>query len=131
MQVYDKAASAVLDNLWEDWDFRAFFHTRGYELVDLGSLVSAVFVPAYLAVKRSLTGGQLEMLEAQVTEDVLAPLHNRPSFREAWDQWDQATRDQFLREQSEMQLGLQLVSAYRPALSKAYQDAFLKHLQGE
>ena len=130
MGLYDKAASAVLDTLWEDMDFREFFHNCGYELADLGPLIPRVFVPAYLSVKQMLEGGALEMLEAQVTEDLLAPLYDRPSFREIWDQWDQATRDEFLREQSEMQLGLLLVMVYEAQLVEAYQKAFLKYLDG-
>lgn len=128
MCVYCKAASAVLDKLWDDHDFRNFFYDLGYELSDLGPLTHDVFVPAYLHVKRSLRGGELEMLEAQVTEDLLAPLYNRPNFREAWEQWDQATRDAFLHEQSEMQLGLLLVMVYDSRLIEAYKQSFLDHL---
>jgi hypothetical protein len=127
MCVYCKAASAILDTLWEDREFRSFFYDMGYELSDLGPLVHDVFVPAYLRVKRALRGGELEMLEAQVTEDVLSPLYNRPNFREMWDVWDQATRDEFVREQSEMQLALLLVMAYDTRLLDAYKQAFLDH----
>lgn len=124
MCVYCKAASAVLDTLWEDREFRAFFHERGYELSDLGPLTHDVFVPAYLHVKRALQGGELEMLEAQVTQDLLAPLYNRPSFREFWEAWDQSTRDEFLREQSEMQLAGLLMMAFDQRLSDAFKRAF-------
>ncbi|MBI5957985.1 MAG: hypothetical protein HY866_04570 [Chloroflexi bacterium] len=127
MCVYCKAASAILDTLWDDREFRNFFYDMGYELSDLGPLVHDVFVPAYLRVKRSLRGGDLEMLEAQVTEDVLAPLYNRPNFREIWDAWDQPTRDEFVREQSEMQLAELLVMAYDTRLVDAYKQAFLDH----
>ncbi|NDJ78114.1 MAG: hypothetical protein GYB65_17840 [Chloroflexi bacterium] len=126
--LYDKAASAILDKLWEDYEFRDFFYDLGYELADLGPLIHDVFVPAYLGVKRRLEGGALEMLEAQVTQDLLSPLYDRPNFREMWEQWDQPTRDAFLREQSEMQLGLLLVMVYESELREAYKDAFLIYL---
>jgi len=88
-----------------------------------------VFVPAYLWVKRSLQGGELEMLEAQVTQDILAPLYRRPHFREIWEQWDQATRDAFLREQSEMQLADLLVMVYDARLSDAYRREFMDYVR--
>jgi len=128
MQVYDKAASVVLDTLWDDAEFRSFFHALDYSLNDLGPLIHEVFVPAYLRVRRSLQGGELEMLEAQVTEDLLAPLYDRPNFRELWESWDQATREEFLREQSEMQLGQLLVMVYDSQLAEAYKQAFLEYL---
>jgi hypothetical protein len=128
MSLYDKAAGAVLDKLWEDHEFRVFFYDLGYELADLGPLIPRVFVPAYLDFKHSLEGGALEMLEAQVTQDLLSPLYDRPNFREMWEQWDQPTRDAFLREQSEMQLGLLLVMVYETELAEVYQDAFLDYL---
>ncbi len=128
MSIYDKAASAILDKLWEDVEFRAFFHERGSSLSDLGPLIPTVFVPAYLSVKRRLEGGALEMLEAQVTEDLLSPLYDQPNFREMWELWDQPTRDAFLREQSEMQLGLLLLMVYETQLIDAYQAAFERYL---
>jgi hypothetical protein len=128
MSMYLKASSAVLDTLWEDQAFRAFFHEYGYDLGDLGALIADVFVPAYRRVRQSLAGGALEMLEAQVTQDILAPLHDRPTFRRAWEEWDQATREEFLREQSEMQLGLLLVMTYDAQLADAYQQAFVEYI---
>jgi len=128
MCVYCKAASSVLDTLWDDQDFRNFFFDLGYELSDLGPLTHDVFVPAYLSIKRLLRGGELEMLEAQVTEDLLAPLYDRPNFREIWGAWDQATRDAFLREQSEMHLAKLLVMVYDARLAEAYKQSFLDHL---
>ncbi|MCD4687050.1 MAG: hypothetical protein K8S97_14065 [Anaerolineae bacterium] len=126
--MYDKAASVVLDALWEDHDFRAFFHDHDYTLADLGPLIHVVFVPAYLDVKALLSSGELALLEAQVTEDLLAPLYDRPTFREAWESWDQATRHEFLREQSEMQLARLLVMVYDAQLAVAFQEAFLNYL---
>jgi hypothetical protein len=126
MCVYCRAASAVLDALWEDPGFREDFTRHGYDLADLGKLVHDVFVPAYLDVKRALQGGPLEMLEAQVTDDVLGPLADRPSFRALWAEWDPPTRQAFLREQSEMQLGLLIVAIHENRLAGAYKAAFLK-----
>lgn len=127
MCVYCKAASAVLDILWESDNFREFYYDLGYELAELGPLTHDVFVPAYLRIKRMLQGGELEMLEAQVTEDMLAPLYDRPSFREIWEAWDQATREEFVREQSEMELARLLVMVYDTQLDEAYRQAFLNY----
>ncbi|MBN2303974.1 MAG: hypothetical protein JXQ72_05830 [Anaerolineae bacterium] len=125
--MYCKAASAVLDTLWQDEDFRVFFHRQGCDLGDLGRLTHDVFVPAYLRVKRGLEGGTLEMLETQVVDDLLMPLYARDTFRAMWESWDQATRDMFLREQSEMQLSELLVQVYGGRLVEAYRQAFQKY----
>ncbi len=130
MYVYDKAASVVLDTLWERPEFRAFFYQHGYTLSALGALVHKVFVPAYLHVRESLQGGELELLEAQVTDTVLVPLHNRPSFREMWESWDQETRDAFVREQIEMELARAMVERHGPLFEQAYRRAFEAHLEG-
>lgn len=121
---YDRAASVVLDALWQNAEFRAFFHQYDHTLADLGPLVHRVFVPAYLQVKASLQGGPLELIEAQVTEDLLTPLHDRPTFRELWEHWDAATRAAFLREQSEMALAQLLVQTHEAPFSDAYRQAF-------
>lgn len=123
-QMIDKAASLVLDALWEVPEVRRFFNLHGYTLADLGPLVHRVFVPAYLRVKQALQGGELEQLEAQVTGDLLAPLNDHPHFREMWDAWDAPTRAAFLREQSEMALARLLVTAHPDQLTEAYQQAF-------
>ena len=128
MCVYCKAASAVLDTLWESDDFRDFFYSLGYELAELGPLTHDVFVPAYLKIRRALQGGELEMLEAQVTEDIIGPLYDQPNFREAWEAWDQPTREEFVLEQSEMELGRLLVLVYDVQLDEAYRQAFLDYI---
>ncbi|MBN1563230.1 MAG: hypothetical protein JXA10_05290 [Anaerolineae bacterium] len=128
MCVYCKAASLVLDTLWEDDDFRDFFYDHDYELADLGPLIHDVFVPAYRQVKGLLKSDELAMLEAQVTQDLLEPLYDRPSFREMWESWDEPTREAFLREQSEMQLAQLLMMVYDRQLEEAYRGAFLDHL---
>jgi hypothetical protein len=129
MCVYCKAASTVLDTLWEDGEFRAYFRGLGRDLGSLGPLTHDVFVPAYLGLKRSLQGGELELLEAQVAEDMLAPLYDRPHFREMWEAMDQAARDLFLREQSEMQLAALLVMAYDAQIAEAYKQAYQAYQQ--
>lgn len=131
MCVYCKAASLVLDELWEDDHFRDFFYLYDYGLAELGPLTHGVFVPAYRRVKALLRGGELEMLEAQVTEDLLAPLYDRPNFREMWESWDQETREEFLLEQSEMQLAQLLMMVYDTQMDEAYREAFLDHLNSE
>lgn len=128
MCVYCKAASLVLDTLWDDDEFRDFFYDYEHELADLGPLIHDVFVPAYLRVKQLLQSGELSILEAQVTEDLLAPLYDRSTFREMWESWDQATRNEFLREQSEMKLAQLLMMVYDLQLAEAYRAAFLDHL---
>jgi hypothetical protein len=128
MCVYCKAASLVLDTLWDDDDFRVFFYDYGYELADLGPLTHDVFVSAYRRVKGMLRGDELAMLEAQVTQDLLEPLYDRPNFREMWESWDEPTREAFLREQSEMQLAQLLMMVYTPQLEEAYRGAFLDYL---
>ena len=128
MYVYDKAASVVLDALWERPDFRVFFDQHGYTLSDLGSLVHKVFVPAYLRVRTSLQGGELELLEAKVTDDVLVPLHDRSNFRELWESWDQETRDVFVREQIEMGLAHEMLSHHEGLFVEAYRQAFEAYL---
>jgi hypothetical protein len=128
MHVYDKAASVVLDTLWDDVEFRGFFRAREYGLNELGPLVHEVFVPAYLRVRRSLQGGELEMLEAQVTEDLLTPLHDRPTFRQMWESLDQPAREEFLVEQSEMQLAQLIVMVHGGTLAEAYKQAFAAYL---
>ena len=128
MCVYCKAASAVLDTLWVDAGFRDYFRHQGTDLRQLGVIMHSVFVPAYLDVRQGLAGGPLELLEAQVTEDLLGPFYDRPGFRELWDAWDQSTRDAFLREQSEMGLGRLLVAGYASALADAYCRAFEVHV---
>lgn len=130
-QAYDQAASVVLDTLWADREFRHYFHQHDYTLPDLGPLLARVFVPAYLRAKEALRGGPLELLEAQVTQDLLTPLYDQPTFREAWDQWDAPTRDAFLREQSEMALAQLLVATYPALLSTFYREAFRAFLAGE
>ena len=129
MYVYDKAASVILDALWERSDFRTFFYRRDYTLGDLGSLVHKVFVPAYLHVKESLRGGELELLEAQVADDVLVPLHDQPNFRELWKSWDQETRDAFVREQMEMELARAMVARHETLFVEAYRQAFADYLE--
>ena len=128
MYVYDKAASVILDALWERPDFRAFFYQHHYTLSDLGPLIHQVFVPAYLRVKASLQGGELELLEAQVAEDVLVPLYRRPNFRHMWESWDQKTRDAFVREQIEMILAREMMQQHEALFADAYRQAFMAYL---
>jgi hypothetical protein len=128
MCVYCKAASVVLDELWNDDNFRSFIYDYGHELADLGPLTHMIFAPAYCQFKSSLRGGELDMLEAQVTQDLLGPFYNRPSFREMWEAWDQATRDAFLSEQSEMKLAEMLVMVFQPQLDAAFREAFLGYI---
>jgi hypothetical protein len=129
MCVYCKAASTILDTLWEDHNFRAFFYDQNTDLGALGPLTHDIFVPAYQSVKRSLKGGTLEMLEAQVTEDVFGPLVARSHFREMWESLDQRARNAFLDEQSEIRLASLLVVSFAAQFARAYQQAYRAHSQ--
>jgi hypothetical protein len=124
MCTYCKAASRVLDTLWEDQEFRAHFHDQRVELGQLGHLTHEVFVPAYLSVKQQLDPAALLMLEAQVAEDLLTPYYNRPGFREIWDEWDQDTRQAFVGEQSEAELANTLLYLYATNFAEAFQAAY-------
>jgi hypothetical protein len=129
MCFYCKAASTVLDALWDDQDFRDHFHANGAELSHLGHLTHEVFVPAYLAVKEQLDSNALSMLEGQVAEDLLAPYYDRPGFREIWDEWDQATREAFVGEQSEVALANLLLYLYASTFADTYKSAYAAYAE--
>ncbi len=128
MSMYTKAASFVLDMLWEDEAFREYFYDLDAELADLGPLSQAVFEPAYLRFKDSLDTDALQMLESQVTQDLLTPLFRRPGFREMWEQWDEETREAFIKEQTELQLAKLLFQVYDQQLSTVYKQAYANYL---
>jgi len=128
MSTYTKAASFVLDTLWENEDFRDYFYHLDAERADLGPLPQVVFEPAYLQLKAGLDDAALQMLEAQVTTDLLTPLHRRPGFREMWEQWDSQTRQEFIDEQSELQLAKLLIQVYDRQLDAAYRAAYANYL---
>lgn len=128
MSTYTKAASFVLDTLWEDEGFRQYFYDLGAELSDLGPLSQIVFEPAYMRFKAELDTKALLLMESQVTEDLLSPLYKRPGFREMWEQWDEETRDAFIKEQSELQLAKLLIQVYDQQLSERYRQAYAEYL---
>lgn len=128
MSAYTPAANHVLDTLWADQSFRQYFYDLGAELADLGPLIQTVFEPAYLRFKAELDSDALLMLESQVTLDMLAPLQRRAGFREMWAEWDQQTRDEFVKEQSELQLAKLLIQVYDQQLAAAYQRAYRDYL---
>lgn len=124
-----RAASRVLDYLWDDPEFRAVFTREGFDLGALAPLLHEVFAPAYRRARRSLEGGPLEMLEAQVAETVLVPLNEQAHFRDLWREWNQHERSLFLRENSEMLLGECLAEAYPSLFADAFRDAFRASLR--
>jgi hypothetical protein len=124
MCFYCKAASTVLDTLWAETDLRVYFRDLGIDLSVLGPLTHEVFVPAYRAVKDQLDMEAMHMLEAQVTQDLLSPYYDRPGFRQVWEEWDQLTREDFIREQSELQLAELLLRFYADEFSAAYVAAY-------
>jgi hypothetical protein len=128
MCLYCKAASTVLDILWAEPDIREHFHAMGHELADLGPLTHEVFVPAYLAVKEQLDAEAMKLLEDQVTEDLLTPFYDRPGFRQVWDEWNQAMRDEFIHEQSEIFLAKLLIRFYADEFAEAYKAAYAAYL---
>ena len=128
MSRYTRAASSVLDTLWQDDDFRQYFYDLDAELADLGPLVQVVFEPAYLRLKTEMDPNALQMLESQVTTDLMAPLHRRPGFRAMWEQWDSQTRQDFIDEQTELQLAKLLIQVYDRQLDAAYRAAYANYL---
>jgi hypothetical protein len=124
MCFYCKAASMVLDTLWAEPDMRQHFYAQGVELSDLGPLTHEVFVSAYRAVKDQLDAEAMALFEAQVTEDLLAPFYDRPGFRQVWDEWNQEMREEFIREQSELNLALLLIRFYQEEFAESYKHAF-------
>src|SRR5260370_31123822 len=128
MFVHCQAASTVLDMLWEDLEVRREFSELGADLNDLGPLTHEVFVPAFLHFKANLDPSALGMLDAQVTEELLEPHYDSPNFREAWDGWNDDTRNGFLREQTEVKLAQLLMRFYADEFFNAYKAAFVNYL---
>jgi hypothetical protein len=124
MCVLCKAASSVLDMLWEDPDVRSEFNLLGADLSELGPLTHEVFVPAYRKFKGALDMSALSMLDAQVTQDLLEPHYDKKTFREAWDEWSDTTRTGFVREQTEVKLAQLLFHFYSEDFRTAYLGAY-------
>ncbi len=124
MCVFCKAASAALDILWQDPEVRSTFYEMGADLSDLGPLTHEVFVPAYRKFKDSLDVSALTMLDAQVTQDLLEPVFEKPSFRQAWEGWNEDTRNGFVREQTEVKLVELLMKFYADDFLEAYKAAY-------
>lgn len=131
MSRYTKAASYILDTLWENDSFRTHFHALDVDLADLGPLTQAVFEPAYITFKADLDPHALQMLDNQVTRDLLMPLQHRQGFRALWDQWDVATRVAFIHEQTELQLAKLLIQVYDQQLDTAYRAAYTRYRAGQ
>lgn len=131
MSIYTKAASFILDSLWSKDDFRDYFYDLGTELADLGPLTQEVFEPTYVAFKNALDDNALMMLESQVTADLLSPLLKQENFRRMWDQWDKATRNHFIQEQSELHLAKLLIQVYDQQLDERYRQAYTNYLAGK
>ena len=128
MCVFCKAASVVLDMLWEDDEVRDEFRALGADLADLGPLTHEVFVPAYLNFKSNVDVTALSMLDAQLTQDFLEPHYEKKTFREAWDTWDDSTRNGFVREQSEIMLARLLMNFYTDDFFQLYKAAYQGYL---
>lgn len=129
MCMYCKAASTVLDTLWSETNLREHFHQIGADLSTLGPLTHEVFAPTYRMVKDQLDPRALTMLEAQLTEDLLAPFWDRPGFRQIWDEWDQTARDEFVSEQSEVNLAKLLLKFYAEEFTEAYKTAYKNYTE--
>ena len=125
MCVHCKAASAVLDMLWEDARTRAEFGDLGADLNILGPLTHEVFAPAYRRFKKNLDPTAVLMLDAEVVQDVLKPHYEKDSFREAWDEWGDSTRSGFVHEQSEVKLAQLLMRFYAEQFFEAYKSAYV------
>lgn len=127
MSAYTKAASFILDTLWQDDGFREYFRHLGVSLADLGHLIDTVFVPAYLWFKRSLDPADLARFQKSVVVPLIIPLLRQPSFREMWEQWDQATQLAFVREQTELPLAKLLIQVYHQQLGAAFRQAYARY----
>jgi hypothetical protein len=125
MCVHCKAASAILDMLWEDPRVRDEFSRLGVDLSTLGSLTHEVFAPAYRRFKKNLDAAALSMLDADVVQDVLKPHYEKDTFREAWDDWGDATRSGFVQENSEVKLAELLMRFYNDEFFEAYRSAYV------
>ena len=125
MCIHCKAASAVLDMLWEDERVRAEFLRLGADLNTLGPLTHEVFAPAYRRFKKNLDPTAILMLDADVMQDVLRPHYEKDNFREAWDDWGDATRSGFVHEQSEVKLAQLLMRFYAEQFFDAYKSAYV------
>ena|ERR1051326_1841780 len=128
MCVFCKAASAVLDMLWEDADVRDEFRILGADLSELGPLTHEVFVPAYRKFKNNLDITALAMLDAQLTQDFLEPHYEKKNFREAWDEWGDTTRSGFIREQSEVMMARLLMNFYANDFFQLYRAAYKSYI---
>ena len=128
MCVHCKAASTVLDMLWENPEVRKEFEALGADLNQLGPLTHTVFVPAFLKFKDNLDSSALSLLDAEVTQDLLEPHYNQPNFREAWNSWSDETRDGFIREQTEVKLAQLLLRFYADDFFDAYRAAYAQYL---
>jgi hypothetical protein len=127
MCIYCKAASTVLDMLWESPTARDYFHQQGADLPELGAIVHEVFVPAYRSFKDRQDVAMLARYDAEVSHELLAPLREKASFREAWQQWGDSTRNAFMREQFENKLAVVLMRHYGDELFEAYKSAYAVH----
>ncbi|MBI5930285.1 MAG: hypothetical protein HY862_13325 [Chloroflexi bacterium] len=125
MGIYTSAASEILDRLWEGYEgFAAYFHERDVSLRDLGHVLEEVFVPAYLHVKSNLDRSALYSLQHEITEDVLGGLMHKPGFRNLWDEWDDHTRQTFLQEPIEEQLGRMLFEGHADQFAQIFIAAY-------
>ncbi len=124
MCLYCRAASAVLDALWEEPDIREHFQAQGASLHDLGRLTHEVFADAYCFIRANIDPQGLSMLEADVTTQLLTPFYDRSTFREVWEEWDEPTRDAFIREQLEEQLARLLIHFYFDEFAGAFKTAY-------
>ena len=131
MCVHCKAASTVLDMLWEDPNVRKEFEVLGADLNDLGPLTHEVFVPAFLQFRKTLDTSSFSMLDAEVTQDLLEPHYDQPTFREAWKSWGDETRGSFLREQTEVKLAQLLMRFYADDFLKNYKAAYVQYLANQ
>jgi hypothetical protein len=124
MCVYCKAASTVLDLLWEAPLARNHFARLGADLAELGTLVHEVFAPTYKAFKARQDVSTLARLDEEVRNELLSPYSQKPNFQEAWSNWGDETKNTFLREQFEAKVAALLMRHYADDLFQAYKTAY-------
>jgi hypothetical protein len=128
MKHYEIACSALLDHLWEDEDFRAYFHDEGYDLRAVAKLVRTVFLGAYLKFRECVPAGELESIQQDVIDHIMLQMVRNPAFIDVWRNWTPDEQDSFLEEQVEEPLALALADRYPGEAQSAYREAFDTYL---
>lgn len=122
------ASSMVLDQLWEHDDFWEHFDSAGYDLRAAAKLIPGVFRQAYVDFCSQVPADPLAEMQQDAIDQIMLQMVRSTSFLEIWPNWDEDFQDQFLEEQAEPLLGIQLANKYPEKAKKIYCDAFEAYL---